>query len=101
MCLYFSSVGVKSMSVILADDCISIFHDHTKTATAPSTIIAENFQQHENIALPLRYLSLFLLYYFDACMYSWECDSESLSYSQHFGHNEAQNETHLPLHSFF
>ena len=41
-----------------------------------------------------------MLTYFDACMYSWECDSETMSFSQIFGHNEALNETQLPLYLF-
>ena len=48
MCLYLS-VGVRSSSVIPADDGTSLFlHDFTETATVPSTLIAEVFQQHTN-----------------------------------------------------
>ena len=96
VCLSLSSVGVKSLSLISADDCTSLFHDHTETATTPSTFIVENFQPHQNIALSLRYLSIRLDYYFDACLYSWECDSETMSFSQDCGHKEAQNEAQLP-----
>ena len=51
MCLYHSSVGVRRSSVTWADDSTSVFYGHTETATAPSTNIAEFFQQYENIAL--------------------------------------------------
>ena len=34
-------------------------------------------------------------------MYSWECDSETMSFSPSFGQNEARNGTQLPLYLFF
>ena len=101
ICVFTFHLGVKSSSVISADDCTSPFHHHTETATTPSTFIAEFFLQHENIALSLTYLLICFLTYVDACLYSWQCDSETMPFSQDFGHNEAQNETQLPLRSVF
>ena len=33
-------------------------------------------------------------------MYSWECDSETMSFGQNFGRNEALNKTQLTLYFF-